>query len=114
LLPRQKNGDNMPIGIYKIPQEDAEILGYYEAYIMGEYEIKDDKIIIAKAVYPYVKENLIEVDPADFEDISKKPMKKGIELFKKYGVDVDFVLVTSARKGNQKKVLSLLGGKVQK
>jgi len=104
----------MPIGLYKIPDKDAKELGYSEAYIMGEYEIKGDKIIIGRAAYIYdlEKGNLVDVDPNDFKDLSGEPLKKAIELFKKYGAEVDIVFAVRTRKGSKTNLIALIGGKV--
>ena len=104
----------MPVGLYIIPEDDARYLNYEEAYIIGEYEIKDGKIIIGRVIFDYDKKRLVKVDPNDFKDVSSMKMGEIKNLFKKYGFDVDIGYVTRDSKGNRTKLISILGGKVRR
>lgn len=103
----------MPVGLYRIPKDDAEKLGYEEAYIMGEYDVKNGKIIIGRSVYDYDEKALVAVDPKDFVDVSGRPMKEARELFSKYGAEVDIVFAIRTRKGSKVDLVALVGGKVK-
>ena len=103
----------MPVGLYIIPEDDARYLNYENVYIVGEYEIKDGKIIIGNTVFDYDEKRLIKIDPEDFRDISNMKMKEIKDFFKKYGFDVDIGYVKRHRKGNNTKLITIVGGKVR-